>query len=62
MDRVLISPKRLCEMGIPFTSAEARTWWVDGACRLVGPHPDTPDDLPDTDIDLAAIEPGRAIS
>ncbi|TDC65172.1 hypothetical protein [Streptomyces hainanensis] len=19
-----------------------RPWWVDGACRLIGPHPDTP--------------------
>jgi hypothetical protein len=25
-----------------FASAEARTWWVDGACRLVTAHPDTP--------------------
>jgi hypothetical protein len=33
-----------------FTSVEARTWWVDGRCALVGPHPDTPDDVvePDT--------------
>ena len=22
-----------------FISAEARTWWVNGVCRLVGPHP-----------------------
>jgi hypothetical protein len=29
-----------------FVSAEVRTWWVDGVCRLVGPHPDTADDLP----------------
>jgi hypothetical protein len=28
------------------TGAEARTWWVDGTCRLVTAHPDTPDDLP----------------
>jgi hypothetical protein len=40
-----------------FVSAEVRTWWVDGVCRLVSPHPDTPDDRPATDVDLAAIEP-----
>ncbi|WP_447007837.1 ATP-grasp domain-containing protein [Saccharothrix isguenensis] len=28
----------------PFTSSEVRTWWVDGTCALVGPHPDTPHD------------------
>ncbi|PRY41755.1 ATP-grasp domain-containing protein [Umezawaea tangerina] len=33
-----------------FTSAEARTWWVDGRCALVGPHPDTPDDLVEPDL------------
>lgn len=35
----------------PFTSAEARTWWIDGTCRLVTAHPDTPADLPPA-IDL----------
>jgi ATP-grasp domain-containing protein len=39
-----------------FGSAEVRTWWVDGTCRLVGPHPDTPDDLPDG-VDLDAVAP-----
>ena len=39
-----------------FVSAEARTWWVDGACRLVTAHPDTPDDVPPAP-DLAAIAP-----
>ncbi|QFZ19167.1 ATP-grasp domain-containing protein [Saccharothrix syringae] len=39
-----------------FASAEVRTWWVDGACRLVGPHPDTPGELP-ADPDLAAVAP-----
>jgi hypothetical protein len=34
-----------------FTSAEARTWWAGGTCRLVTAHPDTPGDLP-PDIDL----------
>ncbi|MCE0539706.1 ATP-grasp domain-containing protein [Kineosporia rhizophila] len=29
-----------------FTSDEVRTWWVDGECRLVGAHPDTPQSLP----------------
>lgn len=38
-----------------FVSAEARTWWVDGVCRLVGPHPDTPSDIPPAHIDLSAI-------
>jgi hypothetical protein len=35
-----------------FTGAEARTWWVDGACRLVTAHPDTPDQLPNLDAEL----------
>ncbi|CAM4010673.1 ATP-grasp domain-containing protein [Nocardia ninae] len=38
-----------------FASAEVRTWWVDGHCTLIGPHPDTPEDLPATDIDLTDI-------
>jgi hypothetical protein len=34
-----------------FTSAEARSWWVGGACRLITPHPDTPgDQAPDIDL------------
>jgi hypothetical protein len=39
-----------------FTSAEARTWWAGGTCRLVTAHPDTPGDLP-LDIDLAPFTP-----
>jgi hypothetical protein len=35
-----------------FTSAEIRTWWVDGICRLITPHPDTPESLP-PGLDLA---------
>jgi hypothetical protein len=35
-----------------FTSAEASSWWVGGACRLITPHPDTPGDSP-PDIDLS---------
>ena len=32
-----------------FTSAEARTWWRDGECVLVTPHPDTPaESVPET--------------
>ena len=38
------------------TSAEARTWWVGGTCRLVTAHPDTPGDLP-PDINLAPFAP-----
>jgi hypothetical protein len=25
-----------------FEGAEVRTWWVDGECRLIGAHPDSP--------------------
>lgn len=39
-----------------FTSAEARTWWIGGTCRLVTAHPDTPGDLP-SDIDLESCTP-----
>jgi hypothetical protein len=44
-----------------FEPGEARTWWVDGECRLVTPHPDTPDlvrtpELPDgIDVALRAL-------
>jgi hypothetical protein len=40
-----------------FHSAEARTWWVNGTCRLVTAHPDTPADLPPRELDLAAFAP-----
>jgi hypothetical protein len=40
-----------------FTGAEVRTWWVRGECRLVGAHPDSPDDLPPAELDLAAVTP-----
>ncbi len=40
-----------------FVSAEVRTWWVDGACVLIGSHPDTPNDLPSVEVDLAAVVP-----
>lgn len=41
----------------PFTSAEVRTWWVGGACRLITAHPDTPDAAPPPDLDLASVTP-----
>lgn len=41
----------------PFTSAEVRTWWVDGRCVLIGPHPDTPYDQPPGEIDLRWLTP-----
>jgi ATP-grasp domain, R2K clade family 3 len=40
-----------------FGPAEVRTWWVDGECRLVGPHPDTADDRPDPGLDCSAVAP-----
>jgi hypothetical protein len=40
-----------------FESAEVRTWWLHGVCRLVGPHPDTPRDSPPADLDLSAVAP-----
>lgn len=39
-----------------FVSAEVRTWWVDGECRLVTTHPDTPDDVA-PEPDLSAVAP-----
>ncbi|WP_431906885.1 ATP-grasp domain-containing protein [Micromonospora carbonacea] len=39
------------------TTAEVRTWWIDGACALIGAHPDTPDDLPPTGLDLTTLTP-----
>ena len=38
-------------------SAEVRTWWVDGACQLAGPHPDTAQDMTTTELDLSDVEP-----
>ena len=40
-----------------FTGAEVRSWWIDGTCRLVTAHPDTPHDLPPQDLDLTLLEP-----
>jgi hypothetical protein len=38
-----------------FSTAEARTWWIDGTCALVGPHPDTPSDHPPAELDLTPV-------
>lgn len=40
-----------------FTGAEVRTWWVDGRCALVGPHPDTPGATPTGEVDLGFLIP-----
>lgn len=40
-----------------FTGAEVRTWWIDGRCALVGPHPDTPDAAPAAEVDLGFLSP-----
>ncbi|WP_236718118.1 ATP-grasp domain-containing protein [Actinoplanes sp. TFC3] len=37
-----------------FTGAEARTWWIDGECRLVTAHPDTPGETPSPDTSAIA--------
>ncbi|MGN9768236.1 ATP-grasp domain-containing protein [Micromonospora sp. SD12] len=38
-----------------FTGAEVRTWWVDGACVLVGAHPDSPRDTPPETFDAGLV-------
>jgi hypothetical protein len=38
-------------------SAEVRTWWTGGTCRLITAHPDTPNDQPPSDIDLTSFTP-----
>jgi hypothetical protein len=40
-----------------FTSAEVRTWWINGTCTLIGAHPDTPNDAPPAGVDLAPVAP-----
>ncbi|MET7472127.1 ATP-grasp domain-containing protein [Micromonospora sp. NPDC005599] len=40
-----------------FTGSEVRSWWRDGRCVLVGPHPDTPYDRPSTQVDPDTIAP-----
>ncbi|GAB7038804.1 MULTISPECIES: ATP-grasp domain-containing protein [Catenuloplanes] len=39
----------------PLTAPEVRTWWIAGEARLVGPHPDTPEDVGTPD--LTAVTP-----
>jgi hypothetical protein len=43
-----------------FASPEVRSWWVDGACRLLSAHPDTPDDLPPDTVDVPGLEAAMA--
>ncbi|WP_246608153.1 ATP-grasp domain-containing protein [Paractinoplanes toevensis] len=43
-----------------FTGAEARSWWINGTCRLVTAHPDTPHELPPEDLDLDKLRPAMA--
>jgi hypothetical protein len=38
-----------------FQPGEVRTWWVNGACRLISAHPDTPNHPPPTDLDLTPV-------
>ncbi|MEV4812175.1 ATP-grasp domain-containing protein [Micromonospora avicenniae] len=40
-----------------FISAEVRTWWAEGRCVLVGPHPDTPETRPPGRLDLDWLAP-----
>ncbi|MEU1681472.1 ATP-grasp domain-containing protein [Micromonospora zamorensis] len=40
-----------------FASTEVRTWWIDGACVLIGAHPDSPDDSAPVEVDLAPVAP-----
>jgi hypothetical protein len=40
-----------------FAGPEARTWWIDGVCRLITAHPDTPDQPPAADLDVASLQP-----
>lgn len=40
-----------------FASAEVRTWWINGSCRLIGPHPDDPRPTAPAEPDLTQIGP-----
>jgi hypothetical protein len=40
-----------------FAAPELRTWWVDGECRIVGPHPDLPAETVVPQPDLSEIGP-----
>jgi len=39
----------------PFGQVEVRTWWIDGVCRLVTAHPDTPGQSCHADLDLTGV-------
>jgi hypothetical protein len=36
----------------PYGGGEVRIWWVDGEPVLTGPHPDTPETLPEPDVEV----------
>lgn len=40
-----------------FTTAEVRTWWVSGRCVLKTAHPDSPNEMTATDVDVTAVAP-----
>jgi hypothetical protein len=40
-----------------FTSAEVRTWWINGQCALIGSHPDSSDDAPPDEFDPGPLVP-----
>jgi hypothetical protein len=40
-----------------FRGGEVRTWWIDGRLAVTTAHPDTPDQEPAPDLDLAEVEP-----
>ncbi|GIE85783.1 ATP-grasp domain-containing protein [Actinoplanes regularis] len=44
----------------PFVGPEVRTWWVNGTCRLVTAHPDTPHEPLPQDLDLTPLRPAVA--
>jgi hypothetical protein len=45
-----------------FNTDEVRTWWTQGTCRLITPHPDTPADQPPPDLDLTPFTRSSAPS
>lgn len=44
-----------------FTGGEARTWWVNGECALITPHPDTPESPPAEPGSLPLAEIARRL-
>lgn len=45
----------------PFLGVELRTWWVDGACVQVGPHPDAPQHEQPGEVRAPATPTGSAL-